>query len=377
MQPAYIATLNLRNVLTADENVAKIIDAIPQIYDTVENAKEVAVASAALADLQEFVATYLTSLQIISNLIQTAVDAIIQTFDISYHQLMLDKPVAGGLKSYLAQFNANLSNKADSNRPYDEGGAAMVCLMMMVNYQNMRTAYQKIQELKAALDAAETSRADALRLLTGVTNFEDLKEEFWGHYIKKQTAGTHATTQGKWKKASIGDMMPDIPGRINAFMKALEGKWLQEPNAYLMVERVKKVFDQWLSILKDIVTIIDAWKKLLLDTSFTVIMTPLVTGSVGQYGEAYPAHDSLAIYMTSIPQQIRDDQAIILVPGDYDFLLRGDQFIAGINLVFKGPSVEVCAQQVNALLKLWGLGEINLGIEDKANELVAGGAPNL
>lgn len=373
MKPSCVATINLRKALTADKNIAKIIEAIPEIYDTVENAKEVAVASAALADLQTFVATYLAGLQVISNLIQTTVDVIVQTFDISYHHLLIDKPVAGGLKSYIAQFNANLSNKADSNRPYDEGGAAMVCLMIMVNYQNMRTAYRKAQELKKALDVAETSRTNALRLLTGVTNFEDLKEEFWGHYLKKQTAGTHATIQGKWRKASIGDMMPDIAGRINSFMKAIEGKWLPEPNAYLMAERIKKVFDQWLSILKDIVAIIDAWKKLLLDTSLTVIITPIVTGSVGEYGEAYPAHDSLAIYMTSIPQQIYDGQAIVLVPGDYKFLLRGDQFVAGINMVFKGPSVEVCAQQVNALLTLWGIEGVNLGVEDKANDLIAGG----
>lgn len=372
MQPAYIGTINLRNALSGGDDFKAVIDAIPQIYDTLQATREVSVTAAALADAQVFISTQLAALQIVSNLMQTAVDALIQTFDISYHQLDLDQPVGGGLSSYIAQFNANLYNKADSNRPYDEGGAAMVAVMWVVSYQNMRTAFQKMQEIKTAFASAEESRKSALKLLIGTTDFKDLKEEFWGHYIKHQAAGTHATTQGKWFKASVGDFMPDVGGKIQAFMAAIEGKILAEPNAYLMAERIKKIFDQWLSLLGDLVTIIDAWKKLLLDTSITMIMSPIVVGSVGQYGEAYPAHDSLAAYMSSVPEQIRNDSEIKLVPGDYSMLIRNDQFVAGMNMVFKAPSVELCAQQINALFSLWGLGNISLGIEDQANTIIAG-----
>jgi len=371
--PVFVGQINLRNLLEGSEDLQKILDAIPEIYNTLETTRDEVYIAAKVADLQAKADFALVGLQGIATAISAAIDALIQTFDISYHQLLLtDAPVAGGLSSYLNMFNSNLKNQYDSNRPYDEGGAAMVAVILMVNYQNMFQARQAAQQIADMFKYAESARLDALKGLIGVTDYGDLVEEFWGHYLKKQIAGTHATVPGNWQKYSVGDLFPDIADPAKDWLESLKGKYIPQVNAYLLSERLKAMFNRIINFLGNLVVIIDAWKKLLLDTSATIIVTPIVTGSVSDSGGIYAAHDNLAFYTTTIPQQIRNGSFANIGGGitgtDYSAMLRGDNFCAGVNLVFKAPSAEAAAQQMNAVFKLWGLGSISLGIEDQANQ---------
>lgn len=375
VQPIFVGQINLRNALGGSEQLQQIMDAVPEIYSTLEATREVAVAAAALADIQEKADLVFQSMQGIQKAVEALIDALVNTFDISYHQLSLtDTPIAGGLSSYINVFNANLKNTSDDNRPYDEGGAAMVTIMLVVNHQNMYQAMRAAQDIKAMFIQAETARKDALKALLGVTDYEDLKQEFWGHYIKKQMAGTHATVPGDWQKYSIGDLMPNITQPLNDWLAGLEGKWVGETNAYLLSVRLRAMFDKMLAFIGNIVTIIDAWKKLLLDTSITIIVTPIITGSVDN-GVTNTAHDNLAVYMTTVSEQIRAGSFVNITGGltgtDYSAMVRQDNYCAGVNLVFKAPSVEVAAQQIGAVCKLWGLGGVSLGIESEANQYAA------
>lgn len=371
--PVIVGQVNLRNLLEGSEDLQKILDTIPEIYGILQDQRDIVYVTALISDAQAKIDLALYGLQGIQTALSALIDTLMQTFDISYHQLLLtDTPIAGGLSSYLNVFNANLKNQYDSNRPYDEGGASMVAVMFIVNYQNMFQARQAAQEIAGMFKYAEQARLDALKGLIGVTDYKELVEEFWGHYLKKQIAGTHATVQGNWQKYSVGDLFPDIAQPLNDWLEALKGKWIPQVNAYLLAERLKAMFNKIIDFLGRLVVIIDAWKKLLLDTSVTVIITPIVTGSVSDDGGIYSAQDNLAFYTTTIAQQIRNQQFTNLSGGitgtDYSAIVRQDNFCAGVNMVFKAPSAEAAVQQMNAVFRLWGLGSISLGIEEQANQ---------
>jgi len=381
-----ITTVNIGEMIK-DSPIAKIVDAIPEINSTLEKTKEIMKAKAILADVQAMAISVLGGIGVISAAVQSAVDLIINTFDISFHELVLD-PKEGGLYNYAERFNFHLKNKQDPNRPYDEGSAAMCSLMLVVNFKDLEESKKKFDGLVAMFKAAENSRREVLKKAIGAEDFDTLKEEFWGCWKKRYEAGTHnpEITKGNWNKQSLGVLFPEVFEDLQTTLEGVLNNAIPNPNLALLSGRIDTVFDTIIDVLKDIITIIDAWKSLLFDSGITVIIPPIcaasttdgdllnladaakniasnfadgieTTEATGAPPVSKTASENLYTAVYGIAGAIESGEYTEL-PGqeaDYSVLLEPSQFIGGINIVFKGPSTQALMVQVETFCALVGI----------------------
>ena len=287
-------------------------------------------------------------------------EAILNTFDISYHQLMI-APQVGGLNSYVNTFQMHLFDKSDDNRPNDKGAAVYFTVMFLFSFKDLAEANRRAQQLKDLFTAFQGQRADILKAQVGYTDFDQVKQEFWGHYQKKYLAGSRAQqTPNSWIKHSVADIIgvSQAANVLTNYMNQISR--VPDSAAFNLSDRIDKVFDQIIGVLDDITLVVDAYVKLLLDTQITVLLLPPITGSVSNIiPYIVPAYQNLGHYATTIGDQIDTKTYVDLAPNgqnpDYSSILRSDFYTTGLNMVFKGPDATTAIGEARAVMALWGI----------------------
>jgi len=295
--------------------------------------------------------------KLMESIMRTMVDTIRQLFDMSGHTLAIDVTY-GGLEGYIQRLNANLDDSSDPNRPWDEGSAVLLPILALVGVKGLGTAKESIEQCNAAYEKlialwnnAENSRSELLKEITGASNWEEMKDKFWGHYNKKKLLGSHIAKlgEGEWKKkAIIADMFPTA---VEEILNYLEG-WMPELDEDTLLTQLKKTLNKIIRIVKKVRDSIVAWIELLTMGEIAFYVLPAISGTYDdKTGAITPAYKNLRKYLWDLPSIITKEAP------EFGELTETDYYLAGYNIVLKGPSIKAVQQQSEALLAMFGIKE--------------------
>lgn len=353
-----IVAANLHNFV--DNPIMKILDQLPVIEEIVKGVKIVRQAQAVIQDGIAYINMGILGLAALAAIAKQLLEMILETFDISYHQLIIP-PAVGGLGNYMNQFQMHLYDKSDANRPADKGAAAYMTVMFVFSFKDLAEAQRRIAQLKALFTSFEGKRAAILKAQIGYTTWDEVKEEFWGHYQKKYLAGSRAEVQpGDWTKYSVADVIGISAAANNLALMLDQMSRIPDPLAMTLAGRIGKIYDEIIGTIHDMALIVNDFKELLFDAQITVLLLPPVSGSASNViPYIIPAYQNLGRYVATIPGQIDNKQYVDLAPNspkaDYSTVLRSDFYTTGLNMVFKGPSAEAAIQEARLFMALFGI----------------------
>lgn len=353
-----IVAANLHNFV--DNPIMQLLDMLPAIEEIIKLTKEGRQIMAAIQDGIAYANIGILGLAALNAMMKQAVEMILNTFDISYHQLILD-PSIGGLGNYMNKFQMHLYDKSDANRPADQGAAAYMTVMFVFSFKDIAEAQRRIAQLKALFTAFEGQRAAILKAQIGYTTWDEVKEEFWGHYQKKYLAGSRAEVQPNgWIKHSVADIIgiSAVASRLTLALDQMSR--VPDPLAMNLSNRIGKIYDEIIGTIHDMALVVNDFKELLFDAQITVLLLPPVSGSASNIiPYIIPAYQNLGRYVATIPGQIDNKQYVDLAPNspkaDYSTVLRSDFYTTGLNMVFKGPSAEAAIQEARLFMALFGI----------------------
>lgn len=365
-----VAGINPKEALAGAELTSGLKEALNLLDTAVETIKDVQKAKALIADAQAMVDVGLAALKSVETLFDLVIDAILQTFDISYHYLTLF-PEEGGLYAYHKRYKTNLFDQADANRPYDEGGAFLINVSMIVNFTDPTTAIDNFNKFVKLFENTDNARKKALQKLLGAVDFDDLRTAFWGHYKKKELAGTHQANTNNWGKKSISDMFPETYGEVVDFFDTMKRKIVPNIEINLLSLKIDAMFNDILGVIRDLSKFVTSWESLLLDSQILFIVTPAIGGTIEDDTIVTSATKNLGRYLSTIYDQIKLGTYNDIFNSGFDLtpVLNPSQNVGGIEIVFKASTPDLVIQQTNAFLTFFGLGSIDFSLVDSINDV--------
>ena len=350
-----VTAVNPYQVLLQDSGIESIVNGLETLEDIISAQKAIEKAKAIFADIQRGVQLGLSAFAALQAIVDQLVSITLDLFEVSFHMLEVT-PKPGGIITFLNRLNSNLHDPADEDRPYDEGGSFLQTNLFLISSNDLSDAWNSFDNLQKPFSAAKALRSDLLKTVLGVEDFESLKQAFWGHYVKKEQAGSHQSDDLFWIKKSTKELFPSEFLALTEQLQNYIDQGTPNINAISIANRIDSVFNYTLNLLQDIQAIYETWKSFIVDAQITIIALPVVQGSSEGPGQVQSAVKNLSKYLSTIYGQIKDKTYEDGTGGqDISSILRNNVVMAGLVIVFKGPSTNALTSQSEAFLRLFGI----------------------
>ena len=402
--------INTKDLLPTE--IQALIDSATQIKTALETFWLVQKAEMLLANAEAVVTTGISALSLVKAIANSLVGVLANLADISFMELFLP-PEKGGFNKFINRFKYHLFDSSDPNRPADDGNAYLLPIMMMVSFKDLTRAREAFANIEKLWGKFKTEGDDLVKALKksipGFAPEPDATEPegFWKHYYQKRLVGSRETPKSSesWHKQNILKLFPEsemrrLQGMLDSWGAAADGSSKQTD----LVEKTGETVTFMLSIVDEVVIALDAYSKLFTDNQLTIVKLPGITGEAITSSKDYSlnadiykimrpssitgrktATEILGEFSSTLPNLMKDASKNLEQGGynlgfanaeqlellgavqvdnpfnasgakkNYTNFLREDYNVGGVVMVFKGPSLSLLTEQVNAFLGMWGI----------------------
>jgi len=403
--------LNTKDLLPTE--IQTMLDSLTQIRGSLDAFWLIQKAEMILTNAERIISAGVTALNLVKAIANSLIGVVTQAADLSFMQLMLE-PERGGFHKLIDRFRYHLFDATDENRPTDDGNAALITVLMIVSFKDLKRAQESFENIRNIWGKFKTEGENLLKdiqkSVTGeeTTDVED-SQGFWKHYYRKRIVGSRARiNEDGWYKQSLLDLLPK--SAIHYFQDLLDS-WGEVADGASdssdLIVRTQAMYDMIFEMMDNIIIAVDAYSKLFTDNQITILKLPVIQGKPINAGNtAYKfnadlfdlnkppnvdysgrktAVEQLGEYVLTLPEQLKEGAKDIEQGGynlgfseaqqlelfgsvdvanpfntsgtkqNYTNFLRQDYNVGALALVFKGPSTTLLEAQVNTFLGMFGI----------------------